>query len=135
MSSHTGRCLCGNISYEFTGNPAIAGVCHCKNCQRQAGSAFSTLYGVPAAAMTIKGETTLYVDGDTDSGNQVERHFCGKCGSPIYSRIAAQPDMLFLKTGTLDNTDDFAPQFQVWCDSKQNWVTLPEGVPAIAKGS
>jgi hypothetical protein len=40
--------------------------------------------------------------------------------------------MLFLKTGTLDETDGFAPQFHVWCDSKQNWVELAEGVPQMA---
>jgi len=43
--------------------------------------------------------------------------------------------MVFLKTGTLDDTEGFSPQFQVWCDSKQDWVQLVEGVPAISRGS
>ncbi len=131
--AHTGQCLCGNIKYEFPDDPAVAGVCHCKNCQRQAGSAFSTLAGVPKATFTMTGEPKLYTDADTDSGNSVERYFCGNCGSPIYSVIPGQPDMLFLKTGTLDDTDGFKPMFHVWCSTKQNWVDLAEGVPQMEK--
>ncbi len=113
----------------------MSGVCHCKNCQRQAGSAFSTIAGVPKAAITIQGQMTLYKDSDTDSGNTVERYFCGTCGSPIYSAVASQPDLLFLKTGTLDDTSSFTPQFQVYCETKQNWVKLEDGVPQMARGS
>jgi len=130
----TGSCLCGDIQYELSSAPSISGVCHCKNCQRQAGSAFSTLAGIPKAEFRFtKGEPKLYQDSDTDSGNTVERYFCGRCGSPIYSAIPDQPDTLFLKTGTLDDTSGFQPQFHVWCDSKQSWVQLEKGVPAIPR--
>ncbi len=130
----TGRCLCGAVRYEIDNAPALTGVCHCKNCQRQAGSAFSTLAGVPAAEFHLTaGEPAVYEDQETDSGNAVGRYFCGQCGSPIYSSLASQPEMLYLKTGTLDDTTSFTPQFHVWCDSKQNWVKLEEGVPALPK--
>ena len=129
----TGRCLCGDIKYQIDNPPAVTGVCHCKNCQRQAGSAFSTLAGVPKSEFTLtSGEPKLYEDSDTKSGNKVERYFCGRCGSPIYSALGDQPDSVFLKTGTMDDTSAFQPQFHVWCDSKQNWVTLEEGVPSLA---
>jgi len=130
----TGRCLCGAVQYEIDNTPALTGVCHCKNCQRQAGSAFSTLAGVPKNEFHLtRGELKCYEDRDTDSGNPVGRYFCGDCGSPIYSALPGQPDTLFLKSGTLDDTSSFKPQFHVWCDSKQPWVTLEEGVPALAK--
>ena len=131
--SETGGCLCGAIRYELENTPAMTGVCHCKNCQRQAGSAFSTLAGVPKSEFKITaGTPKLYVDGDTKSGNTVERWFCGDCGSPIYSALGSQPDSVFLKTGTMDDTSAFNPQFHVWCDTKQNWVDLQEGVPQMA---
>ena len=81
--SITGKCLCGAISYSVDNPPALTGVCHCKNCQRQAGSAFSTLAGVPLNELHIFGETKVYTDPDTQSGNTVKRFFCDKCGSPI----------------------------------------------------
>ena len=131
--TQTGSCLCGNIRYEIDGEPSITGICHCKNCQRQAGSAFSTLAAVPREAFRfIQGEPKLYADADTKSGNTVERWFCNNCGSPIYSGVDSSPDNWFLKTGTLDDTSTWEPRFQTWCDSKQNWVTLEDGVPAQA---
>ncbi|MFT7652789.1 MAG: hypothetical protein ACI9UU_001898, partial [Candidatus Azotimanducaceae bacterium] len=109
--SHTGQCLCGEIKYEFQNEPTVAGICHCKNCQRQAGSAFSTLAGIPTAEFEVTGEPKLYQDSNTTSGATVERYFCGNCGSPIYSAIPSQPDSVFLKTGTLDDTSGFKPSF------------------------
>ncbi len=129
--THKGQCLCGQIKYEFPNDPAIAGVCHCKNCQRQAGSAFSTLAGVPKAEFSMTGEPKLYLDSDTNSGNTVERYFCGNCGSPLYSVIPSQPDVLYLKTGTLDDTSQFTPMFHVWCSTKQRWVELTDGAPQM----
>jgi len=132
--SQTGQCLCGALRYRLTSAPTMTGVCHCKNCQRQAGSAFSTLAAVPKNGFEFTaGEPKLYLDEDTESGNPVQRYFCGSCGSPIYSAITAQPDMLFLKTGTLDDTGGFKPQFHAWCVSKQDWVALDEGVPQLER--
>ena len=130
----TGQCLCGQIRYQVANAPAMTGVCHCKNCQRQAGSAFSTLAAVAKSDFALTaGQLKLYQDADTASGNPVERYFCGNCGSPIYSALPGQPDTLFLKTGTLDDTSAFQPQFHAWCDSKQDWVQLEEGVPQMAQ--
>lgn len=129
----TGRCLCGAVSYELPAAPQLMGVCHCRNCQRQAGSAFSTIAGVPKAEFRLRGEPKCYVDADTDSGNPVERWFCGTCGSPIYSALPGMPDQLFLKTGTLDEPSTFRPAFHVWCSTKQDWVTIDDGVPTMAK--
>lgn len=134
MTGKTGQCLCGEVKFELASDPLMSGICHCKNCQRQAGSAFSTISGVPKADLKFTaGSPKLYSDSDTDSGGTVERYFCGTCGSPIYSVTPGQPEMAFLKSGTLDDTSDFAPQFHVWCDTKQNWVELAEGVPAMPK--
>ena len=128
--SETGQCLCGEIKYSIDNTPAMAGVCHCKNCQRQAGSAFSTLAGVPLEQFHLtSGQPKLYKDSDTESGNSVERFFCGTCGSPIYSAVPSFADMIFLKTGTMDDTSACAPQFHIWSDTKQNWVDLAGSVP------
>ncbi len=132
----TGQCLCGKVKYEMDAVPAMTGVCHCKNCQRQAGSAFSTLAGVPKDGFKFTaGEPKLYEDSDTRSGNTVQRYFCGNCGSPIYSALSSQPDSIFLKTGTMDDTSAFTPMFHVWCETKQDWVQLEDGVPQMAQQS
>ena len=134
MTLKTGQCLCGNITYKFDVDPIMTGVCHCKNCQRQAGSAFSTIVGVSKGDFTLEGKTLkTYVDNNTDNGAPVKRMFCGDCGSPIYSVTSGQPDLLFLKSGTLDDTSGLTPQFHIWCDSKVDWFEVPDGVQAVAK--
>ncbi len=74
--SETGQCLCGAIQYRINNSPEIAGVSHCKNCQRQARSAFSTLGGLPTTEFHLtQGELKLYTDSDTESGNAVQLFF------------------------------------------------------------
>ena len=129
--SITGKCLCGAISYSVDNPPALTGVCHCKNCPHQAGGAFSTLAGAPLDELHISGETKVYTDPDTDRGNAVQRFFCDKCGSPIYSAVQSSPNMVYLKTGTLDDTTTFEPRFHLWCNTKQTRVDSPDDVPAM----
>lgn len=119
----TGGCVCGAVRYEIAGEPAMQGVCHCRNCQKQAGTAFSMIVGVPADALSVEGAPKTYIDHG-DSGNEVRREFCDTCGSPLFSRIADMPGMVFVKAGTLDDTTGFAPAFQVWAKSRQDWVDL-----------
>ena len=119
----TGQCLCGAISYEIEGELQMCGVCHCKNCQRQAGSAYSVLFGVSDQDIAISGDLTTY-DDHGDSGNVVHRYFCGKCGSPVKTTLPTQPGMTYIKAGTLDDTSVLDPQIHFWTRSKQPWVEI-----------
>lgn len=130
-TTHTGGCLCGAVRYELAGAPLLQGICHCKNCQRQAGSGWSMLIMAPEAAVAIAGEVRTYQDRG-ESGGAVLRQFCPTCGSPLFTRVPAQPGMIFIKAGTFDDTSWFAPQMQFWTDSKQGWVDIP-GVPATPR--
>jgi hypothetical protein len=56
-----------------TGEPLAIAVCHCRNCRRQSGSAFSVNVVVCADAMELTGELTTYEDRDTASGAPVTR--------------------------------------------------------------
>ena len=48
MADITGGCLCGRVRYALTGEPALSGLCHCRNCQRYTGSAaLSSRQGYP----------------------------------------------------------------------------------------
>lgn len=130
--SMTGQCLCGNVSYKIDAEPLMTGVCHCKNCQRQAGSAFSILIAVPKPAVSVTGELKVYED-TADSGQPVYRQFCPNCGSPLFSLVPGAPDMTFVKAGTLDDTSGLKPQSNFWCDSAMNWVEIDESLPNSAK--
>jgi hypothetical protein len=39
----------------------------------------------------------------------------------------------FVRVGTLDEPDAWPPDIHIYTDSKQPWVILPPGVPAVAE--
>ena len=121
----TGGCLCGAVRYTCESDPLLCVTCHCKNCQRQAGSALSVIIGVPEGAVQFEGELTTYNDTG-DSGATVRRQFCGTCGSPVFTRVDTPPGMMFIKAGTLDDTSILKPAFHCYTKSKQDWVDLGE---------
>ena len=127
-----GGCLCGQVRYEISGDPLAVIICHCVNCQKQSGSTFSFNLIGQSDQISLQGNVSTYEDTN-DSGDPVNRNFCGNCGSPIYSEILTQGNLIALKIGTLDDTRDLEPQSQVWCISKQNWLSLNPDLPAAMR--
>lgn len=122
-----GGCLCGQIRYTCTSEPALTAVCHCRNCQKQSGSTFSLLVAVPKGTIQVEGGDGLCTFSDRgESGQAVLRRFCGNCGSPLFSDVAAMPELEFIKAGTLDDASWLQPQAQFWCVSAQPWLQLSE---------
>ncbi len=111
-----GQCMCGGVRYSFPGVPVLTAVCHCRQCQRQSGSAFSIVAAVPRRGFDLAGETRVFLDFG-DSGRPVERHFCPECGSPIMSVIEPMPDMVLIKAGTLDTVAQLTPSIEVFCEN------------------
>ena len=110
---HSGACLCGAVHYRLQGNGLAQAVCHCRNCQRQSGSAFSVVVVAPAACLDVSGPLASYVDKGATGAN-VPRYFCSACGSPIYSLTPS--GLVGLKAGTLDDPSWVKPTMEVWCD-------------------
>ena len=122
----TGRCLCGEVTYELAGDPIATAVCHCDHCQRQSGGAFSVNVVVMESQLTVSGELQTYVEtGENDDGEYVRRRFCGSCGSPIVSELVHSGGVVAVKAGTLDDRRAVRPTVEVWCVDRQPWVELP----------
>lgn len=132
MASMQGGCLCGKIRYSTSADPVFTGVCHCHNCQKETGSAFSVVIAVPKAALTVKGTLKAY-NGTGDSGQAVYRKFCPDCGSAVTIEAAVMPDVAMINAGTLDDTSAVQPAMHIYCSSKQNWVQIPAGVKSFPK--
>tara|TARA_R110002074_G_scaffold145034_1_gene293237 strand:+ start:99787 stop:100203 length:417 start_codon:yes stop_codon:yes gene_type:complete len=126
MNNQTGQCLCGSMHYEISADPVMLANCHCTHCQKASGSAFSSNTVVPAEAFKITGDTlTTYLDHG-DSGLELRRYFCSRCGSPLYTEADAMPGLTIVKAGTLDDTSSYKPTADIWCASKMDW--LKQGV-------
>ncbi|WP_298469117.1 GFA family protein [uncultured Erythrobacter sp.] len=119
----TGGCLCGAVRYTVAAEPLMCVTCHCKNCQRQAGTALSVIVGVPEDAVSFTGELKTYNDTG-DSGATVRRQFCPECGSPVFTLVDEPKGVMFVKAGTLDDTSNLKPAFHCYTKSKQDWIGL-----------
>ena len=125
----TGGCLCGAIRYESAGEPGFTLLCHCRDCQRQSGSAYAAGLRVAASGFRVtQGEPKFYIK-TADSGNEITRAFCRDCGSMLFLRVSARPDLVAIRVGTLDDSSGFRPAADIFVKSAQPWDYMNPGLP------
>src|SRR2546430_1651718 len=84
MGQLDGRCLCGSVTYTCDGEAMTTFLCHCTDCQKQTGTAFSIVVGVEREELRVRGETVAtFTTVGEDTHEAVHRTFCSACGSPI----------------------------------------------------
>jgi len=125
--ARTGRCQCGDINYALDGEPLMTYACHCKDCQKRTGSAFSMGTIFPLTALTVSGELSSW-ERTSDAQETNTRMSCAGCGNIIYGVGSATPTIIKLQTGTLDDTRDISPQAHIWTRSAQHWIKLPSDI-------
>jgi hypothetical protein len=126
----TGGCQCGRLRYEITQTPTLVYTCHCTECQRLTGSAFSMALVVAADAFYLKGPEPRSTQRTADSGRTVTHWVCPDCGTWIWSGPRPDPatqDALRVLAGTLDDTSWLRPTVHFWTRNAQPWVVLPDG--------
>ena len=129
----TGGCLCGNIRYEFKRKDVVsAGHCHCKDCQRITGSGKATIVFIRTNDLKINEDYKVFSVTGYD-GTNVHRGFCPNCGSPIISFVTEQPNLRFIKAGSLDNSDWLKIESSFWSVSACKWDPINESLPSYPK--
>jgi hypothetical protein len=131
---HVGKCLCGQIQFSIDAEPHSARMCWCRDCQRIASGSATVNVLFPEEAVRYTGQiTTLRLTAD--SGNIVERGFCPRCGSQMYSKTIEPRGMpMRVRAGTLDDPELIAPTAIIWADSAPRWATFDPNLPRYPKG-
>lgn len=109
MERVTGGCLCGDVRFFATGRPYRVGLCRCLDCRKNSGALFHGSAIFPQAAVVIEGETRAFKG----------RHFCPRCGSPLFAR---SDDEIALSLGLLDVPDQFKPTYELWTIRRESWL-------------
>ncbi|MBL4789328.1 MAG: GFA family protein [Kordiimonadaceae bacterium] len=122
-----GNCLCASISYEYDGELTELAVCHCGQCRRAQGSAFATNAPVKSAQFTITAGEELLKSYYSCPGKR--RVFCSNCGSPIFSQRDDTPEVMRLRVGTITSGNIRAPDYQIYCADKADWLVLSDNKP------
>ena len=114
--SESGSCLCGSVSLEYKSEPNFFLLCHCTDCQKATGSPVASIIGVPENDFIINGETNSY---KCEAG--VTRSFCINCGSGVLSYAKELSRIMFIKAGTLDNSDWIKIESNFFTKSASHW--------------
>lgn len=125
--SHSGSCLCGGVRYVLRGELGPITLCHCAQCRKAQGGAAVAAAPVKAAEFEITSGAELLRAFESSPGK--ERVFCARCGSPLYSRRAAEPDFLRLRLGTLDTPAGKKPSAHIWVGGKADWDDICDDIP------
>lgn len=127
-----GSCLCGAVKYECNADALFMGNCHCRDCQKATGAAYDPCIGVPAAALKITG-AVKYHDVKAESGNTLSRGFCPECGSRLFAKTSAMPDLGMITASTLDNPSLYQPTMDIFTASAQPWDHMNPALPKFPK--
>ena len=131
-TTYDGGCACGEIRYRMESKPLIVHCCHCTWCQRETGTSFALNAMIEADRVTILQGTPVAIDTPSNSGKGQIIWRCPQCHVAVWSNYAAAKDLVnFIRVGTLDEAWRLPPDIHIFTETKQPWVVLPEGQPAV----
>jgi len=126
------RCHCGSLSLKCSGEPTKVSMCHCEDCQRRTGSAFSiAAFFERGSVERVSGGATTFTRGSA-SGHPVAFHFCPNCGSSLYWEPSRMPHLIGVAVGAFADPAFPPPEQSVWTDEKHAWISLPDGMRTFA---
>jgi len=127
-----GGCYCGAVRYQAEGKPQLKAQCHCRECQYITGGAPNMFLLMPPEGYRFtKGAPKEFTRIDIE--NPVTRQFCAECGTHLATRRPGLP-FVIIKAGTLDDPSQFGmPQMAIFTIDKQDFHTIPDGVPTFER--
>jgi hypothetical protein len=128
-----GRCACGELRYRLAGRPFAVHCCHCRDCQRETGSAFviNGLIETPQVEVTAGEPEWIVTPSASGKGQEIVR--CPSCKVALWSHYGGTREKsAFVRVGTLEDPDACPPQVHIFTRSKQPWFELPMDARAFA---
>ena len=124
--SISAACYCGAVKVCSAAERQSIVHCHCGECRRLSGAAFTTWVSVPRQAVSISGEASLSSFQVTPN---VTRHFCKVCGSHVYSTDLRLPKIAGLPAGVIEGGLLALPQAHYFVGHKAKWHTISDALP------
>ncbi len=120
-----GGCLCGDLRYQISEEPAVQCYCCCETCQGATGAPAVSWIALPETGFRfIRGNPTTY-----ESSPDVIREFCGRCGTAVTYRNAGYPDgrfqsddLIAITSSSLDDIEAFPPREVFHGDELPSWI-------------
>jgi hypothetical protein len=121
----TGHCHCGDVTWAYSGDETWACRCHCSDCRRNCAAPMVSFIGVPLDQFEWTGTTPKI----WASSPGVQRHFCGRCGTPMAFQAAQYPGEIHFYAASLTKPAAFEPAFHVHYEERLPWVHINDDLP------
>jgi hypothetical protein len=128
MTGFSGGCLCGRIRYKVTGDPVRMAICHCDDCRKATGAAFTTNIFVKTDDLILLQGVPKQYQHPAESGSTMTKEFCPDCGSQLFGYSSRGAGVKHVKVGTIDDASFVKPQLEVYTVRKLPYVRLQEGI-------
>ncbi len=123
----TGRCFCGAIQAEMTGEPFWVCYDHDDDCRRAIGGPLMIWVGYrPEEVRFIKGSPQSF-----SKTKGVVRTFCRNCGTSIGYRDLGLPDEIYICIGFMDVPARFPPAAHAYWTERLPFVQMDDGLPRV----
>jgi len=126
----TGGCACKAVRYRISAAPIVTRTCWCRVCQYLGAGSATVNTCFPSKAVTVVGKLSNY-RSIADSGSVMNRRFCPKCGTPVFSEAEARPHLIFVRAGTLDDPELARPAVTIWRSQAPSWACIDETLPSV----
>lgn len=123
----SGRCLCGAFQFTVEGSFGEVRYCHCSQCRRGSGTAFSANARVHRSQWSLQGPRDQIREYEHKPG--LWKAFCVRCGSPLYARSDRDPDDVRVRLGGFDGPLDVRITAHVWVASRAPWYEIEDSLP------
>jgi hypothetical protein len=129
MAAYEGGCLCGQVRWRATAEPANLRACHCRLCQRWTGAPFFARAIFPAGDFAWTGGTTCW-----PTSPRIDRRSCARCGTPMFACPKDPPARIGVAVATCDDRHALRPTVHIWTSEKVGWLTLDDGLEQRPEG-
>jgi hypothetical protein len=120
-------CYCGAVSLRASAPPKSVIHCHCGQCRRLSGAAFTTWVSLPREACVVTGTESLAVYSPTPNGR---RHFCQCCGTHVFTEDTRMPQIYGVPAGILQEAHlSLAPSQHFFVSHKAAWHEIADALP------
>lgn len=124
-----GGCHCGAVRYALARKPSASMICHCRTCRGVSGGPVLAWVSVESGAFEItKGKAKQYA-----SSKNVQRQFCGRCGTQLTYARTDEPDSIDITTASLDDPNAFPPTHHSWLKHDLDWIKFGDGLATYNK--
>ena len=126
---YEGGCLCGQVRWRATAEPANVRFCHCRLCQTATGSPFFARAIFLDEVFQYTGETTCW-----PTSPRIDRLSCARCGTPMFAKPRDPPFRIGVSITTCHDRHALAPDCHIWVREKVDWLALNDGLAQFAEG-